>query len=100
MPQKKKAFQVFPLSEKDGEKFIKQAKTQRDFVLNREIKNRYERLFKKNRIPLAICLVAAQLKTLPLELIYTRMMRQVDTTHSDVYPHHKIERALYIVLVA
>ena len=91
-------FQVLPLSEKDGEElFIKQAKKhKRDFVLHRGNQDQVREVVQKvDRIPLAICLVAAQLKTLPLELIYTRMMRQgTDTTHSDVYPHQKIERAL------
>ena len=92
------AIRILPLSLSDGETlFIQQAKKhKKDFVSHRGNQDQIREIVQKvDRIPLAICLVAAQLKTLPLELIYSRMMRkELDQNTNTTYPQQKIENAL------
>ena len=66
-----------------------------EVIITIENQDQIREIVKKvDRIPLAICLVAAQLNKLPLELIYSRMMRGDDTAGMETYSHQKMEKAL------
>ena len=85
---------ILPLSAADGEElFIQHAKKhKKDFMLRIENQEQIREIVHKvDRIPLAICLVSAQLNKLPLDLIYSRLIRK---DADETYPLQKMDSAL------